>query len=341
METVIVDHSQRVRWDHYVHSTADATSWHLYDWFTVFSRHYGLDYYPIAAVDGSDIRGVLPLYRVRTLRRGTMLMSIPYAVVGGIVGDDATVQRMLLEKAIELSGQLGDIPIVLKQYKHKIEGNLLTDDGYHNLELPLNLGMDRIWEDLPQGTKGLLRQSHQYDLELEYPSTDEAGYYRTLLRHQHLTGTPCPGRKWIRNLLGFGIYKLGLLRHRGTIVAATIIKQYDGSFAFPLTCYLPPRDRGVMFACRLYWELIQKLAQEGFHTHHTGRIRSQESPDDFRIRWNGGRPVKYYYQYHGLGGRPANPSKKGRGRRMFETAWKWTPVALTQWIGPALIKQFP
>ena len=141
LKAIIIDDSRKASWDDFVMRHPDAIAWHVYDWWKVLHGYYGLEYFPIAAMDGAEVRGILPLYRVRTFRSGTALISIPYVVAGGIVADDAEAEHLLLEEALRLSRSMGDAPVTLKQYRHRVAGDLHTDQGFYNLELAIGDGL--------------------------------------------------------------------------------------------------------------------------------------------------------------------------------------------------------
>ncbi len=339
-KATIIDDDRKADWDRFVLNHPDAISWHVYDWSKVLRDYYGLAYFPIAVCNGSEVRGVLPLYRVRTLRSGPALISIPYVVAGGIVAEDEQTQQLLLQKAIELSGEMGSIPITLKQYKTRVAGDLRTDAGFYNLELDLSGGVQRVWDDVLEINKELVDSTRHEKLDLEFPSDNVVGFYRTLSRHQHAWGVPTPSRRWIQLLLETGMYSVALLRRGERIVAGTLVKRFQHSASFPLTC-LPTRDESqVRFAYRLYWELITQLAAEGTRTFHSGRIPKDDSVPRYRLGWGGNRR-EYFYQYYGLRGKTETGNKRGRARRFIESTWRRMPRRLANLLSPSIIKEFP
>ena len=214
MKAEIVNDGRRGDWDAFVLDHPGTISWHVYDWHQVLQKYYGLRFFPIAACEGSEIRGVLPLYYVRTLKSGPALMSIPYFVAGGIVADDDEGRQVLLDRAIELSREMDGIPLTLKQYGVQLTGNLTTDAGYYNRELSLGAGLDEIWNNLDETNRQYIDETRDEQLALGYPSEDFAGFYRTLRRFQHALGTPCASKSWVRLLIESGSYKIALLRAR-------------------------------------------------------------------------------------------------------------------------------
>lgn len=339
-QATIIDDGKKEDWDRFVLNHPDAISWHVYDWSKVLHDYHGLTYLPIAVYRGSEICGILPLYRVRTLRSGPALVSIPYVVAGGIVAEDEDAQRLLLDKAVRLSREMGSVPITLKQYRRRVAGSLQTDSGFYNLELNLLDGTEPIWTNLPERNKEMIERAAPDGLELDYPSRDLAAFCRALSRHQHRSGTPCHSRRWIRLLLATGMYDVALLRNNGRITAATLVKQFNQTVSFPLTCLPTGADADLPFAYRLYWELLQRLASEGIRIFHSGRIPNDRSVPEYRLGWGGDR-YEYFYQYYGLRGKTETASKRGRARSLVGNCWKRLPRHAANLLAPAIIKQFP
>jgi hypothetical protein len=138
METIIIDEKRKEAWDQYVQQHPGSIAWQSYGWYSVLRKHYPVTFLPLAVTNGKGIRGVLPLYRIGSSRGKNVLISVPYAVAGGILADDAEAERLLVEKAVSLAGEFGSRGITLKQYKRKVAGNFRDDDAFYNRELDIS-----------------------------------------------------------------------------------------------------------------------------------------------------------------------------------------------------------
>lgn len=341
MEAIILNDKWKSDWDKFVHENEFAIAWQSYAWSQVLKKHYQFDFYPLAVYDGAQIRGILPLYRVKTLFSGEALISVPYAVAGGIVADNKEVSRLLLEKAIALAQKYAVRNITLKQYKLKINGELRTDDHFYNRELALSKDTEALWNNLTAANKQNIQMAEKYNLVLEYPSSNISGFYRLLLKHHHHIGVPCVSQKWIEDLVDFKLYSIALLKSNDIIVAGTLVKEFKKTISFPFTCALDRSEKSMMFACALYWELLRRFAAAGKEIFHSGRIPKTEMVDPYRLGW-GGVKYDYYYQYYpGRATQTEYAKKRGRKRDLLESFWKRTPQSITTLFGPHLVKQFP
>jgi hypothetical protein len=137
------------------------------------------------------------------------------------------------------------------------------------------------------------------------------------------------------------MYSIAFLKHNGSIVAGTMIKKYKKTVSFPFTCI--PDQTHKSYACvyDLYWKLITTFAEEGLEIFHSGRIPNSDQTDIYRLGW-GGTKYTYYNQYYPRGESSTEYKTRRGGKRELLTAlWKRLPLAMTRYIGPIIVRQFP
>jgi hypothetical protein len=341
MEAVIVTEKDRKAWDEYVMNNPSSIAWQSYGWSDVVRKHYGLEFYPIAVFDGNRICGILPLYRVKSITGNVELMSVPYAVAGGILADTPAVQTLLLDRAVLLARRHGPCRITLKQYKNRIEGDLKIDDNYYNRELSLTRETGELWKRISEQNRERITDARKNGAVLEYPSTDTGTFHALLLHHHHVRGIPCVGKRWIEDLLAFQMYSIALLKSGGRIVAATMVKEFKDTISFPFTCLADHGGPIALPAYDLYWKLIEHFAAGGKAIFHSGRIPISDDAEAHRLGW-GGTKYQYYYQYFPNSGvKTEFKSKRGRKRDLFEKVWKRLPSGIADLLGPRVVKHFP
>ena len=170
MKIEIIDESKRKAWESFINEQPKAIAWQSYKWFDVLKKHYNVDFYPIVAFEGNEIRGILPLYNLKKSHKKNLLMSVPFAVAGGIVSTNNESEKLLLDKAIELAGKHDNSNITFKQYKHKVEGQLTTDENYCNKELQLNTNLDKVWNQISEFNRQKVEEGKNFKYEIEFNS---------------------------------------------------------------------------------------------------------------------------------------------------------------------------
>lgn len=341
MRIEIIDESKREAWETFIDEQPKAIAWQSFKWFDVLKKHYQVDFYPLVAYEGNEIRGILPLYNLKKGSKKNMLISVPFAVAGGIVATGAESEKLLLDKAIEISGKHTDCGITFKQYKHKVEGALSTDENYCNKELSLSKDLEKVWNEISEFNRKKVAEAKKYKYEVEYPSKNINEFYNFLFKHQQRKGIPCVAKSWIRDLEESGMYSIAILRYNHKIVAATMVKEFKDTISFPFSCTSNPNSEIFHLIYSLYWEIIKKFSLEGKNIFHSGRLPKSGEADKFRQGW-GGTMYNYYYQYYPQTVQKTEFNvKRSSKREMFEKVWRMTPTMITRFLGPKIVKRFP
>jgi len=76
--------TETLEWDAFVRTCEDGSPFHLTAWKRAVESAYGLRSHYLLARNGDALVGVLPLFEVRGLLGGRGLVSVPFAVYGGI-----------------------------------------------------------------------------------------------------------------------------------------------------------------------------------------------------------------------------------------------------------------
>lgn len=341
MQSRILNLKDRDRWDYFVMEHPHAIAWHLFNWSRLAEKHYGAKFFPLAVEDSENIRGILPLYLVKSFFRKPRMVSIPYVVAGGILADDPGVRKALLDGAMRIGMKHRASGVTLKQYKIRMEGDLITDDKFYNRELNLEGGPKAVWERISEKNRELIDKTKKDNLALEHPTEDLGGFYNFLLKSHHRKGVPCSSERWIRDLLEFGLYSAVVLKRDERIVACTMVKEFKDTVSFPFTCASGDSSSEHLPVYRMYWELIKKYSVSNFRICHSGRIPVTEDVASFRLGWGGIRHP-YYYQYYPSTGQVTEFTRKHSWKRdLFSSMWKLLPLPTARVLGPLVVKQFP
>ena len=90
-------------WDEYVLKHKQANVYHLYSWGLFLKEYYNLIPLNLVAYDGNKISGIVPLVIMKNYTMKNIIISLPYFCIGGILADNESVERLLLEKIKELT----------------------------------------------------------------------------------------------------------------------------------------------------------------------------------------------------------------------------------------------
>ena len=90
-------------WGSYVYNSNSSTFYHQVGWRNAVQKTYKHRPVYLVAKEGDEIRGILPMFLMRSMIFGKKLVSVPFAPYGGVCADDDIAEKMLIEEAIRVA----------------------------------------------------------------------------------------------------------------------------------------------------------------------------------------------------------------------------------------------
>jgi len=90
-------------WDSYIYKSSSSTFYHQLGWRNVVKKTYKHKPIYLVAKENGEIKGVLPLFLMKSMIFGKKLVSVPFAPYGGACADDGIAEKMLIEEAIRIT----------------------------------------------------------------------------------------------------------------------------------------------------------------------------------------------------------------------------------------------
>ncbi|MGH8064830.1 MAG: FemAB family XrtA/PEP-CTERM system-associated protein [Candidatus Entotheonellia bacterium] len=328
-------------WDHYVQSAPRATFFHLTGWRRVVEKSFGHRAFYLHAEEGGIIRGVLPLFYLRSLLFGRSLVSVPFGVYGGIVADNREVEASLLGAAQGLAQQLR-VQYLELRHLHKTDLHLPTKALYVTFQRGIDRDLDKNMAAIPRKQRRMIRQGMSHGLTSRIGDEPLNEFYEIYAHSCRNLGTPVFSRRFFQNLqreLGEAC-KILSVWHEGKMVAGVmtfffkdwVMPYYGGGlreyFAYAINDFM-------------YWELMRYGCEHGYRVFDFGRSKQGTGAFDFKRHW-GFEPQPLCYQYYLYKSRdmpnlsPANPKF-----RIFIDLWKHIPLPITKYLGPMIVRSIP
>ena len=113
------DVATSARWESFVFACPQATFFHRAAWQSVIGEAFRHETYFLYAERSGEIEGVLPLAHVKSLLFGNALVSLPFAVYGGVAASDGTAAEALEREAQRLARKLGVDHLELRQVESR------------------------------------------------------------------------------------------------------------------------------------------------------------------------------------------------------------------------------
>lgn len=324
-------------WDRFVASSPDGTPFHLTAWRKLIEEVFGHVAHYLVALAGSEIRGVLPLFEIRGLRAGHVLFSVPYAVYGGLCGDDGEVAAALVEEARRLGERLGVGYVELRQLHHPL-AFLPTRYPFVTFAKTMHAEPQANFLAIPRKQRYMIRKGAQCGLEARRGWEPLAEFFQAyVINRRRLGAPPFPRRLFeaVRDRFGPAA-ELLTVWHEQRLVAG-VISLFHRDRVMPYYAASLPEARSLAANDFMYWELMRASCVGGFRVFDFGQSHMGTGSYDFKRHW-GFAPEPVAYQYVLLRDR-GMPTSVGAGR--LADAWKRLPLPVTRWLGPPLIRWLP
>lgn len=332
------------KWDRYVRQTPGATFFHQLGWRWLVERVFGHRAHYLMARKGERITGVLPMFELKSRLFGHSLVSIPFAIGGGIAADDPETERFLLDKARGLADDRGVDYLELRS-ERAVSDELVTKDLYVTFRA-----------DLAEGEEALLKRMDRKRRQMmTYVCKPEAGFehrvagieelplfYDLFCQSMRHHGTPVYPRLFLHEILDRhpADTNLFFVHHQGRPVAGVLnLMWHDTIMPFYAGADRNLRPRGV--DDYLYLSIMRWGRDHGFRTFDFGRSKRGTGAHAFKARW-GMEEVPLAYQYHLVKARelpnvsPANPKYQA-----LIKVWQKLPLPVTRLVGPRIIRSIP
>jgi len=365
-------------WDRFVMSHPKAGVYHLFGWQQVISKAYNHKTYYLVAIrseaqkngNDADIIGILPLVHLKHFIFGNYLISIPFFDSGGVLANNETTARALLEYALNLGKELKATCIEMRHseplaFKHE-------NKHVPTCQSPGNSGIQQASstaKDTIRGTR-VTTKSHRVRMVLELPGSSEIlmksfkaklrsqikkplkeglhakvggvellnDFYSVFSENMRDLGSPVHSKELIGSALTVfsDIARIVIVYSQNEPLACSVAIGFKQTLSNPWASAL--RKFSAMSPnMLLYWTMLEYACQEGFTQFDFGRSSPKEGTYKFKKQW-GAQPHAFHWQYFWLNGSAEEQSvDKSHFTKMIEY-WKKLPVPVTRVFGPMIRK---
>jgi FemAB-related protein (PEP-CTERM system-associated) len=330
-------------WDRFVASHPRASVYHLSTWRRVIEEvFHHQTYYFAAWTEDAELVGVLPLVRLRSRMFGDYAVSMPYFNYGGALGLTSTIEESLMRESSETARHLGVTHIEFRD-THEREGwtHVRTDKVIMVLRLADTV--DALWSSLGSKLRAQIKRPMKEGACTVFGGSELLDeFYAVFTRNMRDLGTPVYGRKFFARILEeFPTQALvAVVRLDREPVAAGFLMGHGDSMEIPWASSLREYNR-LSANMLLYWECLKRAVELGKKQFDFGRSSADSGTYRFKAQW-GARPRQLYWHYWLNDG--ANMPDLSPRNPKFQLAikvWQRLPLALTNTLGPCIVKNLP
>jgi serine/alanine adding enzyme len=332
-------------WHAYVNSMSRASQYHALEWRDIRQRTFGHRSWYLMARERDRVCGVLPIVEMQSSLFGHFFVSLPFLDYGGILADTPDCEAALAAAAMDLAVKRGARHIELRQ---SVAVESLTDAGWmlrrHKAALVVNLRIDQenIWSNLSSRLRGKIRKAAKAGAEFSVEGIEALeDFYRVFSLNMRDLGTPVYSVDFFREILRSAKHvAILLVRREGRAVAGAIALRRGSRIELPWICsdYAQSSYQVNEF---LYWSSIKWAGGAGASELDLGRCSIDSGTYRFKMQWNPEvRPLFWYYWLaSGCEMPELNPDNPKYA--LAVRCWKRMPLALTNRLGPWIVRNIP
>lgn len=321
---------------------ADATPFHRPAWVCAVARGCGQQALFLVARDGAGaICGLLPLTLVHSPLFGRALVSVGFAVDGGILADSPEIGRELGDAAYALA-ERHSCPTLELRGGIAPGGQWMTrDKAYLGFQRPLAATDEEELVAIPRRHRAEVRKSFEAGLEVSV-GTDErhrATHYALYCRSVHALGTPVFPRAMFEEVMdAFGEQAEIMVVSKDGRPLSSVLSLYHRESVMPYWHGAVADSRRLRSNEFLYFRLMRHAYARGCTIFDFGRSKVGTGPAAWKKTW-GFTPEPLAYHVRTLPGHEArdiNPLSPGYARKV--ELWKTLPPIIADRIGPLIAR---
>jgi len=333
------DGNKENRWDAYVLKNHYASHYHLSGWQRVIESAYGCRPIYMIAEEGGITKGILPLFEVKGLFSGRLLVSLPFLDYGGICADDEFTKKSLLQEALAYCKKKR---IKILDLRHQDPSNLNLRGFKDKVTLILDLenGSEKMWKKLGAKVRNQVRKAMKAELSVQWSRAEVLEhFYNIYAANMRDLGSPAHSIKFFKAIFEeFHQAKIILARYKNQVIGGGLCLYFNNTVMIPWASSL----RKYFHYCPnnlIYWEAIRAGCEEGFQKFDFGRSSYGSGTYHFKKQWGASeRPLSWEYWSNKEGSQPIIQSNNS-GYRFLVKVWKNIPLPITNFFGPYIRKR--
>lgn len=326
------------RWDAFVQACPEATFFHLSAWQRILRRQFGHEGYFLYAERDGRIEGVLPLAENKSRLFGHALVSLPFAVHGGVAASTPEAAQALEAEAQKTARDL-------KVEHLEMRNRMRRHEDWPHQDLYVTFRKEILPEEeanmlaIPRKQRAMVRKGIKNNLRSEIDPTVDR-FFALYADNVHRHGTPAMPRRYFQALLdefGDAAEVLVVSSEQGEPLSA-VLSFYFRDEVLPYYAGDAVAARDLAANDFKYWELMRRACARGLKVFDYGRSKQDTGSFAFKKNW-GFEPTPLHYEYclYRREAVPQNNPSNAKYQLMIK-AWRRLPIGVANWLGPHIVR---
>ena len=330
--------AEAARWDAFVLGCREATFFHRSGWQQIIEEVFRHRTYFVYAERDGCIEGVLSLVHIKSLVFGAALVSLPFAVYGGVAASTGDAAQALEDEAQMLAAKLGVAHLELRNVVAR-HPDWPTQDLYVRFRRDLAPDADANLNAIPRKQRAMVRKGIKNQLSSAIDAAPDR-FFALYADNVHRHGTPALPKRYfeaLQRVFGPDCEVLTVLDCAGRPVSS-VLSFYFRDEVLPYYAGDDVASRDLAANDFKYWELMRRACERGLKGFDFGRSKRGTGSYAFKKNW-GFEPQQLHYEYRLFRGdaipqnNPMNPKY-----RALIALWRRLPLPLANALGPHLAR---
>lgn len=313
------------------------------EWLKVLTNGLRHRTFILEATQHGKTVGVLPLAEVKSLLFGKFLVSLPYLNQGGVHAESGHVAQLLVDEAVALADTL-DVRYLELRHETELEHPKLTEQISNKVHMRLGLpsSSESLWSHFKSKLRSQIRSGEKHGFTVHWGGAEMIpDFYKVFSRNMRDLGTPVIGMRFFESIAAKfpGDAEFCCVRTGATPIASALVVHGGNTTEVPSASSLR-EFRSSNPNMVMYWNLLQRAIERGSQVFDFGRSTMNEGTFAFKQQW-GANPSPAVWQYYVRKG-PCDAMRPDNNKfSMAIGVWKRLPLALTNYLGPRIVRGIP
>ena len=326
------------RWERYVESAPAATFFHRAGWRRIMEEVFRHRTHYLVAERGPAIVGVLPLAEVKSVLFGHALVSLPFAVYGGPVADDAAATRALVDAAVARAEALRVTHLELRNTA-AVREDWPRQDLYVTFRRAIDPDPEANLLAIPRKQRAMVRKGIKNGLTGRIDG-DVERFFALYADNMHRHGTPPLSRRYfaaLQETFGRDCEVLTVEDAQGRPLSG-VLSFYFRDEVLPYYAGDVPAARELAANDFKYWDLMRRACERGLRVFDYGRSKRGTGSFDFKKNWGfEAAPLAYEFRLLKRDAIPQNNPSNPK-YRAFIALWRRLPLPVANRLGPHVVR---
>ncbi|HMC14532.1 MAG TPA: FemAB family XrtA/PEP-CTERM system-associated protein [Albitalea sp.] len=332
------DASNAARWDAFVLACPSATFFHRSGWQKIMREVFRHDTHFLYVEANGRIEGVLPLAHVKSMLFGNSLVSLPFAVYGGVAATSDAAARELEEEAQRIAQRLGVDHLELRHVAAR-HADWPLQDLYVTFRKEILPDEEANMLAIPRKQRAMVRKGIKNGLRSDIDA-DVDRFFALYADNVHRHGTPALPKRYfqaLRDEFGQDCDVLTVSAPEGRPLSS-VLSFYFRDEVLPYYAGDDESARDLAANDFKYWELMRRSCARGLKLFDYGRSKQGTGSYSFKKNWGfEPQPLHYEYRLYKRDAIPQNNPANAKYKLLIET-WRRMPIGMANWLGPFVVR---